>query len=121
MDNRPKEYEEANDQTTAMNSMSECLSFLNGKGFTEQFKVVGNKLISLSNEEAYAVNDVTAINFYRFEGSSDPDDTAILYAIETKDGKKGTLVNAYGAYADDEVDEFVKEMEIHKKPVNKQA
>lgn len=119
MDERPKEYEQANDQTTVMNSMSECVSFLTSKGFTEQFKVGDNKLISLSDQEAYAVNDVTAIDFYRFEGSSDPDDTAILYAIETVDGKKGTLVNAYGAYSDPEVDEFVKEMEIHKKVINK--
>ena len=121
MDERPKEYEQANDQTTVMNSMSECVSYLNSKGFTEQFKVEDNKLISLSNKEAYAVKDVTAIDFYRFEGSSDPDDTAILYAIETMDGKKGTLVNAYGAYSDPEVDEFVKKMEIHKKVTNKRS
>ncbi len=119
MDERPKEYKQANDQTTIMNSMSECVSFLASNGFTEQFKVVNKKLISLSDEKTYAVNDVTAIDFYRFEGSSDPDDTAILYAIETGDGKKGTLVNAYGAYSDPEVDEFVLEMEIHKKVINK--
>ncbi|HEX5669842.1 MAG TPA: hypothetical protein VFX73_13610, partial [Chitinophagaceae bacterium] len=71
MNERPKEYEQANDQTTVMNSMSECVSYLTSKGFTEQFKVGGNKLISLSDEVAYAVSDVNAIDFYRFEGSSD--------------------------------------------------
>jgi len=40
---------------------------------------------------------------------------SILYAIETTDGNKGTLVDAYGLYADDDTGEFMKEVEIHKK------
>jgi hypothetical protein len=32
----------------------------------------------------------------RFEGMSDPDDNAILYAISTKNGRKGILVDGYG-------------------------
>lgn len=114
-ENRPNEYEEANDRITEMNSMSECLDLLNSKGFTEQFKVEDRKLISLSDDLHYDVDDVTATNFYRFEGISDPEDMEVLYAIETADGKKGTLVDAYGIYADAEIDEFVREMEIHKK------
>ncbi|HSF45337.1 MAG TPA: hypothetical protein VLA58_04980 [Chitinophagaceae bacterium] len=112
---RPSEYSEANDRITDMNSMSECLNFLNRKGYTEQFKVEDKKLTSLSDEKQYNVEEVTAMNFYRFEGNTNPEDMEVLYAIETVDGKKGTLVDAYGVYADPEVDEFVKEMEIHKK------
>jgi hypothetical protein len=112
---RPNEYTEANDLTTEMNSMSECINFLNRKGYTEQFKVKDKKLISLSDEKQYEVEEVTAMNFYRFEGITNPEDMEVLYAIETVDGKKGTLVDAYGVYADPEVDQFVKEMEIHKK------
>jgi hypothetical protein len=40
---------------------------------------------------------------------------SVLYAIETADGNKGTLVDAYGLYADDDTGEFMKEVEIHKK------
>jgi hypothetical protein len=61
------------------------------------------------------VDEMTAMNFYRFEGITNPEDMEVLYAIETVNGKKGTLVDAYGIYADPEVDEFVKEMVIHKK------
>ena len=37
---------------------------------------------------------------YHFDGSTDVDDEVMLYAIESKAGLKGTLVNAYGIYAD---------------------
>ena len=40
---------------------------------------------------------------------------SILYAIETADGNKGTLVDAYGLYSDEETGAFMKEVEIHKK------
>jgi hypothetical protein len=115
MDERPNEYEEANDRATEMKSMTECLKFLHGKGFTEQFKVEDKLLKTVSEGGEYRPEQVTAMNFYRFEGNSDPEDTSILYAIETVDGRKGTLVDAYGVYANPDVDEFVKVMEIHKK------
>ena len=39
---------------------------------------------------------------------------SILYAIETSDGRKGTLVDAYGLYSDDETGEFLNQIEINK-------
>jgi hypothetical protein len=113
--NRPDEYKEANDRITEMNSLSECMDFLGKKGFTEQFKIEDEAMISLSDNKRYSPEDVTAMNFYRFEGLTDPEDMSILYAIETVDGKKGTLTDSYGTYSDPDVNEFVKQMEIHKK------
>lgn len=45
---------------------------------------------------------------------------SILYAIETVDGTKGTLSDAYGLYADEQTGDFMKEVEIHKKVVQGQ-
>jgi hypothetical protein len=109
------EYSEANDLTTAMNTMSECLNYFNAKGYAEQFKVVDKKLEAISDKKRYGVDDVEVKNFYRFEGITNPDDMGVLYVIETVDGKKGTLVDAYGVYSDPEVDEFMKGIEIHQK------
>jgi hypothetical protein len=77
------------------------------------------EMISTSDSKKYAPDDVIAVDFFRFEGITDPDDMSILYAIETVDGKKGTLIDAYGLYADPDVSEFVKAMEIHKKTTKK--
>lgn len=37
---------------------------------------------------------------YRFEGDSTPDDNSVLFAIESDEGLKGTLVDAYGTYSE---------------------
>ena len=42
----------------------------------------------------------------------------LLNVIETNDGEKGTLVDAYGAYSDPQIEKFMKQVEdIHKKVV----
>jgi hypothetical protein len=98
-----------------LSTLVSCLNTLKSRGYTEDFKVVGPGLKSLKTEEMFLPQDVTICNFYRFEGDSDPGDTSILYAIETKSGLKGTLIDAYGAEADVSVSEFVKQVDgIHK-------
>jgi hypothetical protein len=115
MDERSNKYEEANDRPTDMKSITECLDVLQRKGFADQFRIEEGAMVSTADGSKYSPGDVIAVNFFRFEGITDPDDTSILYAIETVDGKKGTLIDAYGLYSDPEVSDFVKEMEIHKK------
>lgn len=107
----------ANDKITYMTDLEKCLNRLESEGYTEQYRVEHGYLVSLneSNNRKYKPEEVVAVNFFRFEGISNPDDMSILYAIETTDGHKGTLVDAYGLYADDETGEFFQNVEIHKK------
>ena len=44
---------------------------------------------------------------------------SILYAIETVDGQKGTLIDAYGNYSDDATGEFMQDVDINKKVSSK--
>ena len=106
--------ENVNDRITEMTEMEKCLKMLEEKGYTEQFRIEKKKLISLTTNKKYKAKEVRAANFFRFEGSSNPDDMSILYAIETCDGSKGTLVDAYGLYADDDTGEFFKGVNINK-------
>ncbi|MBK9731764.1 MAG: hypothetical protein IPO83_10845 [Chitinophagaceae bacterium] len=99
-----------------MKSMISCINNLVKEGFTENFMVKENKLQALNAERSYEPQEIKVVNFYRFEGESDPDSNSILYAIETSEGIKGTLADAYGAYADEEVQKFMSEVnEIEKK------
>lgn len=101
-----------------MKSMVDCLNKMMADGFTENFKVENEKLVSLSDDHSYEPDEISINNFFRFEGASDPEDNSILYAIVTKDGKRGTLVDAYGAYSDVDINEFIKAVEnIQKKTV----
>jgi hypothetical protein len=94
-----------------LKTLQACLQKMISLGFTDDFKATDEGLVSLRTEKVYAPADVKIANFFRFEGPSDPDDMSILYAIETNDGVKGTLVDAYGTYASPEVNEFILEVE----------
>jgi hypothetical protein len=116
LESRTDKYDEANDRPTFMSELERCMKRLEEKGYSDQFKVERKHLQSLTdNKKRYKPEDVSAVNFFRFEGISDPDDMSILYAIETSDGRKGTLVDAYGFYSDDETGEFMQSVDIHKK------
>ncbi|GAB2542987.1 hypothetical protein [Rufibacter soli] len=85
---------------------------LNKEGYTNNFRVTDdNRLCVLNSDKYYNVDQVRIVDFYRFEGESNPDDMSILYALETNDGLKGTISNSYGTYADQGVDAFLKQVE----------
>ncbi len=113
MENTGKDNAEGQDtMTPLMNRTQE----LQAQGFTIDFRVAGESLKVYGSGQSYQPDDLKIVNFFRFEGASDPGDMSILYAIETSDGIKGLLSDAFGTYSDGDVDEFVKK--IH--DINKQ-
>ena len=99
-----------------MNTLTERVNKAIKDGYTDTLKVTKQGLYSTAKDKVYAPADVKVIDFNRFEGQSDPADNAIMYVIETTDGVKGVLIDAYGAYADEQVNKFMTEVEeINKK------
>ncbi len=99
-----------------LKTMVECHKKMMDDGYKENFSMDDGQLKCLSTDKKYNANDICIVNFFRFEGQSDPDDNSIMYVIETNDGKKGTLVDAYGAYADADISAFITDVEnIQKK------
>jgi len=94
-----------------MKTLASTLNKLVLEGFTEDFKASEMGLLSLKGEHRYSPQEVHVVDFFRFEGDSDPADSSILYVIETNDGTKGTLSDAYGPYADPNVTKFMKQVE----------
>ena len=86
---------------------------LNSQGYTHDFTVKEGRLTTMDNDSAltFTPEETTIVDYFRFEGESDPGDTSILYAIETADGAKGTLSSAYGVYANEDVDQFILQVE----------
>lgn len=99
-----------------MTTLSEATNKAVTQGYVENFKFAPKGLTVDDHSKYYQPEEVKIENFFRFEGYSDPQDSAILYLIKTADGKKGTLVDAYGAYADAKLSTFLHAVEeIHKK------
>ena len=98
-----------------MKSLASCEVKMRELGYTEDFIADKHGLHTFNKSKTYKPGDVHIVNYYRFEGVSDPGDNSILYVIETNDGVKGTLVDSYGAYASDDVSKFIVQVEdIHK-------
>jgi hypothetical protein len=80
-------------------TLAEAIDDLTRRGFTEQFSIVDDGLRAVGTGTTFSPDDLTVREYHRFEGVSDPDDTAIVYAIETRSGVRGTLVDAFGVYS----------------------
>ncbi|MCD6063965.1 MAG: hypothetical protein K0R82_1876 [Flavipsychrobacter sp.] len=117
-----QQYNEANDKATFMNTLTACVNKVVKDGYTDSFKVTQRGLYSCSTDKYFTPADVKVVNFYRFEGESDPADSSILYVMETSSGDKGTLIDAYGPYADENVNKFIREVEdMNKKEVHRDS
>ncbi|MFL5727892.1 MAG: hypothetical protein ACJ75J_00275 [Cytophagaceae bacterium] len=84
---------------------------LQSKGFTEEFQITSEGLRALNSGKIYQPQDMKVLEHVRYEGITNPDDMAVLYVIETNDGLKGTVVDAFGIYANAELSEFMKYVE----------
>lgn len=96
-----------NNSMPYMKSLVTCLNRMIADGY---FKVTDNGLEALQSGKRYKAEEVSVINFFRFEGASDPEDNAILYVLRTADGLKGTLIDAYGLYNDQRISRFISQV-----------
>jgi hypothetical protein len=90
-----------------MRTLSEAIETLVRRGFTEHFGVRGDQLRGFESGKTFGANDVTIREYDRFEGMSDPDDMAIVYAIESSSGIHGTLVDAFGVYSNPVISAYI--------------
>ena len=98
-----------------MSTLSEIMNLAASRGYVAAFKVAPEGLFVADTDRYFSPAQTHIENFYRFEGASNPEDMSILYLIETDDGTKGTLVDAYGTYSDGRISDFIKAVEdIHK-------
>ena len=99
-----------------LETMVECHKKMMEDGYKENFTVKDDMLHSLTTEKSYKAEEVKIVNFFRFEGQTDPDDDSIMYVIETNDSAKGLLVDGYGPSSDPDMSQFIVAVEnIHKK------
>jgi hypothetical protein len=97
-----------------MRTLSNAIERLVSRGFTAHFGVVGDRLRAFDSGKTFGADQLTIREFQRFEGVSDPDDMAIVYAIESSDGTRGSLVDAFGAYSNPSVSAFLHDVPIRR-------
>jgi hypothetical protein len=93
-------------------TLTHVVDELTRRGYNEHFRVADGRLDVIGTGQRFEPEDVVIRGYYRFEGVSDPDDMAIVYAIETKSGVRGILVDAFGVYSDPLIGAAVQQMPI---------
>ena len=80
-------------------TLTEALEGLRQRGFVATFEAVDGRLKSQQTGRLYAPELIRIVEHHRYEGASNPDDMSVVYAIETIDGERGVVVDAFGTYS----------------------
>lgn len=81
-------------------SLLDALDDLKANGYVEDFALEPVCLYCGGLDLRFSPEEFNIDRVFRFEEDSDPADNAVLFAITSTTGVKGTLVDAYGAYAE---------------------
>ncbi len=83
----------------AMETLSEAITRLTEAAYAHDFRADGGQLVCDRCGSCFDPAEMTIDEIVRFEGMSDPDDQAILYALGDGSRALGLYASAYGADA----------------------
>ena len=99
-------------RTTSYTNVVEAIEGLRTRGFTANFEFLDHTFRDVESGRTFRADELTIVEHFRFEGASDPDDMSVVYAIESIDGLKGVIADAFGLYADADLGGFLETVEI---------
>lgn len=97
-------------------TVSEAINDLTKRGYTTDFKILTETECLICNKTSVQLSpdEFEIDETYRFEGSTDPGDEMIVFAISSlKHNVKGIVVNAYGMYSDSATSKIVERLRKH--------
>ena len=95
-------------------TVTQALADLRARGYTDEFDFKDEYLFCNEHGIRFNPQELQITEVYRFEGASDPEDSSVVYAIESASGLKGVIIDAYGAYADEKKTAFISGLKIVK-------
>lgn len=93
-------------------TLTEAIADLKARGFNLDFNLKETQIECTETGLKLSPDEFEITEVYRFEGDTDPGDELVLYAIESKGGLKGTLVNAYGMYSNTISNELIGKLTV---------
>ena len=93
--------------------MTEAMEDLRSRGFTANFEFLERTFRDLESGKTFTADQLTIVEHYRFEGASDPEDMSVVYAIESHDGTRGIIADAFGTYANPDLGAFLNKVRLH--------
>ncbi len=91
-------------------NMVEAIEELKKRGFTANFEFLDQTFRDVDSGRTFKADELTIVEHHRFEGASDPDDMSVVYAMESDDGLKGVIADAFGLYANPDLGGFLEKV-----------
>lgn len=102
-----------------LKTLSQVINVLRERGITREICMTEDKKFILQETDiAYEPTDLSIVKSYRFEGDSNPEDNAVLYVLQDKNGLQSLILDSYGAesnYSGDEFDNFLREIPVEER------
>ena len=93
-------------------TLVEAINGMKEAGYTLDFNLEFDKLYCKELQKGFLASEFKVAEYFRFEGESNPADSSILFAIETTDGNKGLLLDAYGTYSGEISEELMQALKM---------
>ncbi len=92
--------------------MLEAIRDLKSRGYSKSFVLRQDGLFCIETKATFKPVNISIVEFHRFEGATDFEDMSIIYVVETDNGIKGTITDAFGTYANTELGDFLRQVHI---------
>ncbi len=90
-------------------TVAEALAEFRKQGFNTDFRLQGDGIAH--NGGLYMPEELHIVDLYRYEGDSDPDEEASVYALISREGVKGVLVTGYGISSETSYQQLLERIE----------
>lgn len=92
-------------------SVTEVVNELKSRGFYHTFTIERGKVHSVDTGEFFAPQAMSLLETIRVEDDSNPDEETVVYAVASRSGIKGVIVDSFGRNADPEIAEFIAHLQ----------
>ncbi len=93
-------------------SLIDALADLRKKGYVEDFESESSSIYCGALDMRLYPEEFTVEEVHRFEEDSNPGDNAVLYAISSSEGIKGTVIDGFGAYAENMSFDMARKLQV---------
>lgn len=93
-------------------TVSQAVDGLRKRGYVTDFSIEKDCIICYDTPLRLKPDEFEITEVYRYEGESDPGDEAVVYAIESKHGQKGILINGFGVSTDSGSDQMIEKLSV---------
>lgn len=95
-------------------TLTAAVADLGKRGYEHDFNLEGDCLACKALNIKLRPQEFQIDEFYRFEGMTDPADSAVVYAVSSPSSNfKGILIDAYGVYAENISPELLEKLKMH--------